>query len=524
MKGIIFKKYRCAFKTKSFSSKIVKSFFLVLITVPLLSIVSCSSSEDEPKNPINEETSKPYSVTVYETNKNLPAPGKLISEFSDSPNNYDISKAIDGNKNSDFVTEKNEFYIQFNADYNVIVTDYSFTSSIKSPTKDPKSWDFFGSNDNSKWNLIDSRENQVFDSRSQTKQYTFVNDKEYKYYKFQINGNNGGKGVQIAELRINGYPSSVDDIISKYAEGYSDSSSTPMGNHYANKHQTTDEDVAWLINPDNEPETPSHVSHLKWQEKKIVLYPFGEPLPADVNQHSIGDCSALAVFASMAYVYPEFVKSLITDNGNNSYTVSMFDPQGKEVKVAVSSKVLVDDNGTIQAVSGKNNVATWATVLEKAIIKWNCIYKVNTDIGGIGSEHVAPLFTGDGNSFAFYPGKLSAYQMARVVKVSLINGKIMVGGFNKGGLNADGGQTVTGHAFTLMHSKNSSALFTMRNPWGGEKDGILNILNDGTIQPTIDLRIINPGKASEFGSGILVPYNPPSFSAAQNKVRITSNL
>ena len=61
------------------------------------------------------------------------------------------------------------------------------------------------------------------------------------------------------------------------------------------------------------------------------LYPFGEPVPADINQHGIGDCSALAVLAEMAYLFPDFIKSIVSDHGDGTYTVAMYDPQGKPV-------------------------------------------------------------------------------------------------------------------------------------------------------------------------------------------------
>jgi hypothetical protein len=64
----------------------------------------------------------------------------------------------------------------------------------------------------------------------------------------------------------------------------------------------------------------------------------------------------------------------------------------------------------------------------------------------------------------------------------------------------------------------------MRNPWGGSTDGILNIPDNGIVQPTIDLRIINPGIASKYGSGISVPYDVPVFSAAENQVRVSPAL
>ena len=166
-----------------------------------------------------------------------------------------------------------------------------------------------------------------------------------------------------------------------------------------------------------------------------------------MNQHGIGDCSACAVLAEMAYVAPEFIKSIITDNGDNTYTVKMYDPQGKQVDVCVTSKFL--GSSSIGAVSGKNNVACWSSILEKAIMKWEAIYQVNPDIYGIGSEHVAPLFTGDGDSFAFFPGNLTASQLKNAVDFSFNSKCLIIGGFNKGGVYVESSQTVTAHAYSF---------------------------------------------------------------------------
>jgi hypothetical protein len=214
----------------------------------------------------------------------------------------------------------------------------------------------------------------------------------------------------------------------------------------------------------------------------------------------------------MAYQNPDFVRSLIVDNGDDSYTVSMFDPQGEPVAVCVSNKFIAQGTSLI-AVSGKGVVATWTTVLEKAIIKYNAKYQVNPDIGGIGAEHVTPLFTGDGNSIAFKPRALTSAEMTRVVKASLLQGKFVLGGFSKGGVAADGGSTVRAHVFTAMHSTKIDAMFAMRNPWGGNQnvadgnDGVMHIFSDTEIPDLIDLRIIDPGLSGTDGNA--VPYTPP---------------
>ena len=108
--------------------------------------------------------------------------------------------------------------------------------------------------------------------------------------------------------------------------------------------------------------------------------------------------------------------------------------------------------------------------------------------------------------------------LARAVRVSLWQGKIIVGGFHPGDIPVDGSKTVSGHAYTLMHSADKSALFTMRNPWGGNPDvdgsadGVLNIPDDLDVAPTIDLRIVEPGKAAQYGTGVTEAYIPPAFA------------
>ena len=64
-----------------------------------------------------------------------------------------------------------------------------------------------------------------------------------------------------------------------------------------------------------------------------------------------------------------------------------------------------------------------------------------------------------------------------------------------------------------MYSTDPFALFSMRNPWGGdgEKDGVLNIPNDWVIPPTIDIMIMHPGKAMENRYGIFEAYIPPRW-------------
>lgn len=327
----------------------------------------------------------------------------------------------------------------------------------------------------------------------------------------------------IMELDPPSHKESADiDVIMRYATGKTKSTVTPMGKHFENRHVTTDEDRAWLLDPNNEPETVAGLT--RWIKKTVKLYPYDDPVPADVNQHAIGDCCALAVLASMAYLYPDFIKHIITDNGNNTYTIAMYDPQGEPVDVCITNKILCDNSGTIGQVTGKNNAVTWATILEKAIMKWQTCYKVS-GVEGIGTEHVSPLFTGNGESFAFSPNSLYTSELKLAIEYCLTQGMICVGGFNVGDLPCGKLKTVTGHAFTYMFSNNKSSIFAMRNPWGIEDvDGVLEIPNQRTIVQTIDARIVSPGAAGPYLRKDLKPYSPPAFVRRSTDIGVAPRL
>lgn len=443
----------------------------------------------------------------------MPTAGVLTAQYADTQEGYDMSNIIDGDPATYYTVEAQNYNFVWRGERAARVTTCNLT--VASEQDLPVKFSILASNDGSKWKEI-----FVGEGSEQSGEYAITSPSSFVYFKLQIHDDESNpQSTALAEWSMEGVASqstilSLDEVV-KRSYGSSYSALTPMGNHYANRRKTTAADKEWLSNATNEPATLNSAPGYSYHQYDVTLYPYGDPVPADVNQHGIGDCSALAVFAEMAYSCPDFIKSIITDNGDGTFTVKMYDPQGERVDVGITSKFLGDGNG-IGAATGKNGVATWATVLEKAIMKWNKIYEVNPDIGGIGSEHVAPLFTGDGNSFAFYPGQIGAADLKRVVEICLEEGMIVIGGFNKGGLLVGGYETVTAHAYSFMYSHNSSALFAMRNPWGwsprsnGKEDGVLNVVN-GEVPPTVDLRIIYPGQASNYSIECLMPYTPPAF-------------
>ncbi len=83
-----------------------------------------------------------------------------------------------------------------------VVSQYSISSANDAPTRDPRDWQFQGSNDGSTWTTLDTRSGETFPSRFQTKTYTFANTTAYRYYRLNITADNSGTGLQLSELTL----------------------------------------------------------------------------------------------------------------------------------------------------------------------------------------------------------------------------------------------------------------------------------------------------------------------------------
>lgn len=505
-----------------------KVFFWSVISLAV-GLGGCSGDDDE--QPGGGEAS-PY-WTLGNGNANMPSSGTIIAQYSDAPAGSEIGKLVDNDANTKYVTYHDKFDINWNGNSNAVVLTYSLTSADDQPEMDPKSWTLSGSLDNKTWKTIDKQTNRVFTDRKETKTFELDNNVSYRYYRLSITENNGGSATQIAEWVLSAatFDGNIDDLMA-FSTGNTYTSETPMGTIHLGDLTASAADLEWLKDPAKEPDT---FGGLSWATFQVgSLYPFGDPKPADVNQHSIGDCCACAVMASIAYLFPKYIKKMVKENGNNTFTVTLFDPKGKAVEIGVSNYFVKDDSGNIGAVSGKNNKVTWATVIEKAVIKWKQVYGGTSDINGIASEYVSAILTGSGNSFAFSPNKLSANELKRAAMVSLQQRKIVIGGFTTSDLPIGNFKTVSAHAYSFYPAPDDNSLFMMRNPWGfvpmvaggysdGKEDGLLEIKNDKVIPPVIDLRIIDAGAAAGYAiKGNLEPYTPPSY--ALSPMRIARNV
>ncbi len=473
----------------------------------------------------------PYKSTPYayigSDNECMPTGGTISVEFSDAPRGCEIGMLVDNDYNTKFVTSHKSFNLIWNGDGSVAVLSYSLVSANDCPECDPVSWTLSGSPDNKSWKTLDTQSGVVFSERGELKKFEISNTTAYKYYRLKIRDNKGSENTQIAEWGLQVAEGTVEFVdirdrlpeLMALASGWSNSDVTPMGNRFEKAREATADDLAWLANASENPPVEAAGIGGNWISCPVNLYPYGSPVPADVNQHAIGDCCMCAVFASLAYMHPDFIKNIIKVNGS-TYKVTMYNPKGEPITVAVNNEFICDGNGNISQLSGKNNTACWSTIMEKALMKYEYVYRVDYPIGGIGTEWSAPPFTGCGDSFAFSPESLTPDQMSRVAKTVVDLGYIAICGFRQNDVIVDDPfKSVSAHAFTVMYPQKSGALFACRNPWGGaagspdgKEDGVMNIWNDGTVPQLIDFRIVYPGKASDFPKRGVGPYTPPSFS------------
>ncbi|KID57453.1 hypothetical protein JF50_09635 [Pseudoalteromonas luteoviolacea] len=131
---------------------------------------------------------------------------------SDNPNAISVSgengtfegktKAFDNNNYSKWLTFSSSGWISYQFSQPQKVTSYSITSANDAPSRDPQDWQLQGSNDGINWVVLDTRYNQSFNDRYQTKQFTVANPQSFAFVKVDVSSTNGANILQIAEIEM----------------------------------------------------------------------------------------------------------------------------------------------------------------------------------------------------------------------------------------------------------------------------------------------------------------------------------
>jgi len=113
-------------------------------------------------------------------------------------------KLVDNNTATKYLTQNYTSGMWFQLTFPTAKTlgAYTFTSGNDADTRDPKTWRLEASNNGTDWTVLDTRTDQLFAARTQTRRFEFDNTNAYTRYRIVLVANNGATIFQMSEWRM----------------------------------------------------------------------------------------------------------------------------------------------------------------------------------------------------------------------------------------------------------------------------------------------------------------------------------
>ncbi|CAM5701503.1 putative glycosidase [Streptomyces afghaniensis 772] [Streptomyces afghaniensis] len=108
----------------------------------------------------------------------------------------------DGEPSTKWLTFESTGWVEFDLDKPVKLVRYALTSANDHDERDPKDWTLKGSADGKEWKTLDTRSGESFSERFQTKTYDVAEPAEYRHFRLDVTGNNGGDILQLADVQF----------------------------------------------------------------------------------------------------------------------------------------------------------------------------------------------------------------------------------------------------------------------------------------------------------------------------------
>ncbi|MFI1361051.1 glycosyl hydrolase family 95 catalytic domain-containing protein [Streptomyces sp. NPDC020898] len=118
-----------------------------------------------------------------------------------------VDKSYDGESSTKWCIDRPGSTVRWQVELPepVTVGSYRLTSANDVPQRDPQEWIFAGSADGATWTTLDSRTlTTPFESRFQTKDFTFANTVAYRFYRFDFAPKAGVSHFQVGEIGLSG--------------------------------------------------------------------------------------------------------------------------------------------------------------------------------------------------------------------------------------------------------------------------------------------------------------------------------
>ena len=139
---------------------------------------------------------------------NAPQTGTASASAQGLPNEV-AAKAFDGG-GAKWYSGSNSGttgWLQYEFDAAYAVRSYHLTRANDTPGRDPKEWQFQGSNDGTNWTTLDTQNAQVFTGRGQTLTFNIPNTTAFRFYRLNVLAiaDATANSIQLAELGLRGY-------------------------------------------------------------------------------------------------------------------------------------------------------------------------------------------------------------------------------------------------------------------------------------------------------------------------------
>ncbi|KZN44939.1 basic secretory protein-like protein [Pseudoalteromonas luteoviolacea] len=144
------------------------------------------------------------SISAYANTDLTSANPNAISASGENGTFEGRTKAFDNDQYSKWLTFSPSGWISYQFDQPQRITSYTLTSANDAPSRDPQDWQLQGSSDGVNWYTLDTRNNQSFGARYQTKQFNVPNPQAFQFVRLNVTANHGANILQLAEVEMFG--------------------------------------------------------------------------------------------------------------------------------------------------------------------------------------------------------------------------------------------------------------------------------------------------------------------------------
>jgi Domain of unknown function (DUF1735)./F5/8 type C domain. len=139
--------------------------------------------------------------------RNITKEATISGSHNDSPPNENMPKLIDDNHDTKYLAfdYTPDFYVQLAFPKPREIDGYSITSGNDAQGRDPRDFSLEGSNDGVNWTTLDSRTNELFPGRKETRRFNLDWPVEYQYYRFNVTSTLKDNIIQMTELGLLDY-------------------------------------------------------------------------------------------------------------------------------------------------------------------------------------------------------------------------------------------------------------------------------------------------------------------------------